>query len=456
MGVSAPIESVAKTRTVPRRGHASGVFLSYRRADAPDAAGRIYDHLVSRFGKAKVFKDVDSIPVGLDFRNAIEAAVGRSHCILVVVGKRWLEGGDDDRKRLFEPDDPVRAEIELAFSAGVPVIPVLVNGAEMPKPSDLPAKIEGFAFLNAASVRPGIEFADDMKRLRSAMRFPSRGTRIWPAALISALSLILLIIAVETGFKWNSEKATERREELVVTPLIYSPAPTSKLVLRGINDSEVAETEQPGRSGPQPLGDSFFVDAIVSEFNNVFFLDLRIANRTDEPHLISGMTVTSRALEAESRPDRRAELMEKSIGEYSIRNVYFDVNVSDFRNPGESKMAVLSQPLAPKSVHRFVAGISGAPHPSLFHARPGSPGSSGERLTDGEGRPGAWLWRLRFDVEVTTSAGVILLKDLSAEFHSPSLGHTLETGVVDSFETEFVDSYHRELVDLAKQTWNSE
>ena len=43
----------------------SGVFISYRREDSQQLAGRLFDRLVQRFGKNRVFRDIDAIdPVG--------------------------------------------------------------------------------------------------------------------------------------------------------------------------------------------------------------------------------------------------------------------------------------------------------------------------------------------------------------------------------------------------------
>src|SRR5262249_13439737 len=67
-----------------------GIFMSYRRDDNPYVAGRIYDGLIERFGPDGVFKDVDSLPIGVDFRAAIDDAVAKATVALVVIGPRWL------------------------------------------------------------------------------------------------------------------------------------------------------------------------------------------------------------------------------------------------------------------------------------------------------------------------------------------------------------------------------
>jgi serine/threonine protein phosphatase PrpC len=119
-----------------------GVFLCYRRSDTSHPAGRLYDRLAARLGEQNVFMDVDSLAPGSDFEDDIAGFVARSALMLVLVGPGWL--GAADRRgasRLDDPQDPVRAEIALAVAQGVPVVPVLVDGATMPARSDLPSAL---------------------------------------------------------------------------------------------------------------------------------------------------------------------------------------------------------------------------------------------------------------------------------------------------------------------------
>ena len=113
-----------------------GIFISYRRSDNPDAVGRIYDRLVSEFGKARVFKDVDSIPLGQDFRGHLNDIVGGCAAVLAIIGPKWTDiRNEAGQKRLEDPDDFVRIELEAALARSVPVVPVLVGHAPMP-PAD--------------------------------------------------------------------------------------------------------------------------------------------------------------------------------------------------------------------------------------------------------------------------------------------------------------------------------
>jgi hypothetical protein len=125
----------------------SQVFISYRRGDTTPYAGRIYDRLLSRFGEGNVFMDVDAIEPGVDFGEHIERAVGACDVLVAVIGDDWLSARDEQgRRRIDDPDDFVRLEVEAGLARGdVRVIPVLVHGAQMPSSADLPPEVAGLA-----------------------------------------------------------------------------------------------------------------------------------------------------------------------------------------------------------------------------------------------------------------------------------------------------------------------
>ena len=142
-----------------------GVFLSYRREDTAYPAGWLFDRLVQHFGRDQVFKDVDSIPLGDDFVEVITAAVADCAVLLALIGDRWLTiTGEDGRRRLDDPDDFVRLEIEAALTRNVRVIPVLVGSAQMPRPADLPASLAKLVRRQALELSP-TRFAYDTGRL---------------------------------------------------------------------------------------------------------------------------------------------------------------------------------------------------------------------------------------------------------------------------------------------------
>jgi formylglycine-generating enzyme required for sulfatase activity len=149
-----------------KTGMGTSIFISYRRVDSSDVTGRIYDRLVATFDRNSVFKDVDSIPFGVDFREHLDGAVSQCQVCLVVVGRTWLEAQDEGgRRRLDSTQDFVRIEIESALKRNIPVIPVLVGGAAMPGPEQLPPSLEPLAYRNGAQVRSDPDFHRDMDRL---------------------------------------------------------------------------------------------------------------------------------------------------------------------------------------------------------------------------------------------------------------------------------------------------
>ncbi len=147
-----------------------GIFISYRRSDNPDATGRIYDRLVSEFGKARVFKDVDSIPLGKDFRGHLNGVVDDCAAMLAIIGPRWTDARNGaGQRRLEDADDFVRIELEAALARDIPVVPVLVAHATMPGTSDLPASLASMVFRQSIEVRPDPDFHNDATRLVSAL-----------------------------------------------------------------------------------------------------------------------------------------------------------------------------------------------------------------------------------------------------------------------------------------------
>lgn len=141
------------------------IFISYRRQDSADATGRIYDRLVQHFGREQVFKDVDSIPLGVDFREHLGNVVGRCTTLIAVIGPQWISVIGANGRRLDDKGDFVRVELEAALARNIPVIPVLVGGAGLPADSELPPSLGAITYRNGISVRPDPDFHRDMDRL---------------------------------------------------------------------------------------------------------------------------------------------------------------------------------------------------------------------------------------------------------------------------------------------------
>ena len=171
------------------------VSISYRRANSLAITGRIFDRLVSRYGKAAVFRDIDNIPLGVDFRTHIDTALKASDVLLVIVGPKWLSASKDGRSRLDDENDLVRIEVETALTQGLPVIPVLVGRAKMPAPQRLPSSLKGFPFRNAIEIDSGQDFDLHLQRLVRKLDesvSPKRKIRWWTLAGAAAFVILLL------------------------------------------------------------------------------------------------------------------------------------------------------------------------------------------------------------------------------------------------------------------------
>ncbi|MGB8983927.1 MAG: TIR domain-containing protein [Anaerolineales bacterium] len=145
------------------------IFVSYRRTDSADITGRIYDRLIGRFGKEPIFKDVDSIPLGLDFREYLDVKVSECDVLLAIIGDHWLDKDSSGERRLDDPGDFVRIEIQSALKRGIPVIPLLVRGVQMPREEDLPASLRKLVYRNGIPIRSDPDFHRDMDRLIAAL-----------------------------------------------------------------------------------------------------------------------------------------------------------------------------------------------------------------------------------------------------------------------------------------------
>jgi len=145
------------------------VFVNYRRSDTRHVAGRLRDLIVARFGESSVFVDVESIEPGLDYVTAIDKAVATCDVMLVLIGDGWLQASrDEGLRRIDDPADRLRLEIEAGLKHRTRVIPVLVDAASMPKSKDLPDSLEPLARHQATRLRHE-SFRTDADHLLDAM-----------------------------------------------------------------------------------------------------------------------------------------------------------------------------------------------------------------------------------------------------------------------------------------------
>jgi hypothetical protein len=147
----------------PSRPH-SDIFISYRRSEASYIAGWLRDTLADQFGEHQVFLDVDSIRPSTDFMSVIVDALRRCRLVLVIIGPHWLALDEHGKRRIDDPADPVRIEIEIALKSATRVLPVLIDDARVPDVDELPLSIRDLRKLNHTAVRHD-SARDDIMRL---------------------------------------------------------------------------------------------------------------------------------------------------------------------------------------------------------------------------------------------------------------------------------------------------
>ena len=206
-----------------------GVFICYRREDSDGFAGRIYDRLAERLGRDNVFFDVDAIQPGQDFVNTLSKRVGDCDTLIAIIGKRWTSCVDNEsRRRIEDPQDFVRIEVEAALKRDVPVIPVLVDGAPMPLAPELPDGLKELIRKQAVEISHN-RFNSDVERLVDAVSEIERAARpptTAPSMRERAdgilakhvrrrwlLALGLLALVVIAGTAWRVAGLTKGRDE---------------------------------------------------------------------------------------------------------------------------------------------------------------------------------------------------------------------------------------------------
>jgi hypothetical protein len=167
-GSGSRTEIVELLQSQPRAPEHS-IFISYRRADSEHVVGRLYEHLTDKLGEKAVFKDIDKIAAGRDFRREIEAALEACRVFICVIGKAWPGPSDGGTRRIDDPGDFVRVEVETALKRGLSIIPVLVGGLDR-LPSDFFSdRLSELAYRQGLRLRPDPDFRGDVEHLMASI-----------------------------------------------------------------------------------------------------------------------------------------------------------------------------------------------------------------------------------------------------------------------------------------------
>lgn len=217
------------------------IFINYRREDSAGHAGRLLDRLRERF-PGRVFMDIDTIQPGVDFVDVIEQAVGSCEVLIVMIGREWLTATDaSGHRRLDNSADFVRLEVATALARGIRVIPVLVEGAAMPRADELPPDLAKLARRNAIELSDA-RWAYDVDRLLrtieevlgeqgspggpaaappSATPARGQGAKVWIAALA------VLVLAAGGWVLWNLRKSPPQKNDVAPPGNVATDTPSA-------------------------------------------------------------------------------------------------------------------------------------------------------------------------------------------------------------------------------------
>ena len=194
----------------------SRIFINYRRGDAAGFAGRLSDALGRYFGDGRVFRDIDGIEGGANFEDVLKQTAQAADAMIVLIGRDWMTiTNKSGQRRLHEPDDWVAREITAALERKIPVFPVLIEDAAMPRAEELPESLKPLVRHNAISLSDN-RWNSDVARLAKIVAIDIPGSaaeRIlqWVRLVIS-VALFAAMVTTTGIVAWNvADKAKESR-----------------------------------------------------------------------------------------------------------------------------------------------------------------------------------------------------------------------------------------------------
>src|SRR6185295_10320490 len=205
----------------------------YRRDDSRHAAGRLLDRLRQSYEPHQLFMDVDNVAPGLDFVQVIEEQVSACDVMLVVIGPNWLDARDEaGARRLDDPHDFVRLEVETALKRDVRVVPVLVDSATVLQEDALPEALRPLAKRQAVRLTHeqfGTEADSLVRSLQDVVRPLGKGfwPRTWgrPEFLVLAIALVVIGAALPFAVLQWDDRARVTYERGTIPIFIVSETP---------------------------------------------------------------------------------------------------------------------------------------------------------------------------------------------------------------------------------------
>jgi hypothetical protein len=175
---------------------AGNVFINYRREDTAPWAGRLYERLTHDFKKRQLFMDVNSMEPGVDFVKTLDAQVASCDAFICIIGRSWLDAKNAQGvRRLDDPHDFVRIELESALKRDIRVIPVLVDGALMPRADELPEALAPLARRHAVELTHA-RFGSDVEGLADTLKRAVRTRVAVPLRTATAFNRIAGIVGI--------------------------------------------------------------------------------------------------------------------------------------------------------------------------------------------------------------------------------------------------------------------
>ncbi len=204
------------------------IFINYRRDDRQPHAIILRDRLVPTYGADKIFMDVANLLPGEHFAERLAKELDGCDVLLAVIGPSWLPLLQDRAAK--GERDYVREEITTALRRRIIVVPVLVDGAELPAAEQLPDDIRDLVFYQKHTFSIGR--ADlDAAELMAAIAKVRKKNRIAAAATTS------------TGTQGTTERSR--------SPLMLGAALVAVVAVSGA--VYVVQVVMPQRAPPSPI-----------------------------------------------------------------------------------------------------------------------------------------------------------------------------------------------------------
>jgi tetratricopeptide (TPR) repeat protein len=288
------------------------IFISYRRSDSQMVAGRLRESLARRMGESAIFRDKNSIGAGEDWVRAIEESLTGNVIVLALIGPNWATARDAaGTRRLDDPADWNRVELELALERSARVIPILIDEARMPRGAELPGSLGQLARINALKLRDD-DWESDVARLIQVVGL--HGKRRWARRPIALAAAVAILVAIGVaGWWWLGPFHGQRVSPEAVEKVVPGPAP------EGGGASYLADIRERLRVEQQEGLELLFARTRAERARAIALIDANLA------HIDKALA---------SFPD---DVYLHTLAGYAAKNVYASSGGTDLLSPTQRK-----------------------------------------------------------------------------------------------------------------------